>query len=339
MTVRDEMFAVGRKVSEVLEATDARHRIADGYTRIDPFSVASLESVPVMVRPLDRLLGAFLRESQPGILVNGERPAGLVHMTCAHELGHYFLGHETTTDHSIDYDASASLKERQADWFAYLLLTPRWLLAKLMTLKNWNTSSLKNPVVVYQLSLRMGVSYTGTVWSLHRQKLISLDEAKRLVRVSPKDIKRAIAPFALDDPRIEDVWLLDERDRDLILEPRVQDRFVVDLPSRISAGYMWSLDEAASDGFELQPALVDSREESVPGDDIQVGGTHPLRYTLEHDGAASVPEVKLEFHESQPWQDEEIADTSFGLEAKFESIELGLTLQSRRQLVHGVATQ
>lgn len=338
MTLRDELLGAGRKAAEVLDAAGARRRVESGYTRIDPFAVAALDGVPVLVRPMDRLLGAFLREERPGIIINAERPVGLVHMTCAHELGHYYLGHQTTTDHTIDYGSTANLQERQADWFAYMLMMPRWLLAKLMQRKGWSAGSLVDAAVIYQLSLRVGMSYTGTIWSLQRQGLIRLEQAQQLLRVQPADIKRRLAPDAdLDSIGNQDVWLLDTRDRDLVLEPRANDKFVVDLPSRASAGYLWSLSEAADEGFQLRPLLVDGLREAPPNDARPVGGLRSLRYTLERTGATPVGDAHLEFRESQPWRPADGTNPSFGLTAQFETISLGLTPESKERLVEGVA--
>ncbi|RQT56335.1 ImmA/IrrE family metallo-endopeptidase [Burkholderia cepacia] len=339
MAIRDEMLAVTRRATEVLASAKAKDRLADGYSRIDPFAIAALDNVPVLVRPLEHLLGAFLREDQPGIMVNGDRPAGLVHMTCAHELGHYFLGHATTADAQIDYDAKANLIERQADWFAYALLTPRWLIAEIMRRKGWTTLSLRSPAVVYQLSLRMGVSYTGTVWSLQRQKLLSPPEATTLARVSPKDIKRSLSASPIDDARTQDVWLLDQSDQDLILEPRPSDRFTVELPNHLSAGYMWTIDEAVAQGFTLQPVLVEGEDEDDSIDSSDVGHSAPVQYEIERTTDVPSVDVRFDFQESQPWPGGDEGDASFGLRTKFESIQFGLTPESRTHLVRGVAEQ
>ncbi|MGT2458979.1 ImmA/IrrE family metallo-endopeptidase [Cupriavidus basilensis] len=135
---RDELLEAARRAAEVLDEFSVRNRIKEGYTRVDPTQLASEADVTVMFRPLDKLLGGFLREeSEAGILVNVLRPRGLVHMTCAHELGHYFLGHESTTDETVDIGMSAHLVERQANQFAYSLLAPRWLVVAIMNLKRW----------------------------------------------------------------------------------------------------------------------------------------------------------------------------------------------------------
>jgi Zn-dependent peptidase ImmA (M78 family) len=339
MTQRDELLDAGRKAAEVLDDVGARKRIDAGHTRIDPFAIAADEGVPVIVRPLERLLGAFLREDQPGILVNGQRPVGLIHMTCAHELGHYFLGHHTMTDERIDYGDTANLQERQADWFAYMLLTPRWLFAKLMRMKDLTTTSLRDATVLYQLSLRMGVSYTGTVWSARRQNLINADQAEALARVKPRDIKSALAGIELSASGSQDVWLLDGQDRDLVLEPRIDDMFVVDLPSHASAGYLWTLDEATREGFQLQPMLVNGEHEPTLDGGARIGGASSLRYRLEPSQANRAEAVHFSFQESQPWSPSKLATGSFRLSAQFEAINLGLTRQARQCLVDEVRSK
>jgi Zn-dependent peptidase ImmA (M78 family) len=311
-----------------------------GYTRVDPFAVAALDGVPVLARPLDRLLGAFLREEQPGILVNSARPVGLVHMTCAHELGHYFLGHSTTTDAHIDYGNGADMQERQADWFAYALLTPRWLVSKLMQRKGWTVGSFQDAVAIYQLSLRLGISFSGAVWQLQRHNILSLASARGLSQIPPEKIKRSLSPMPLDDVANQDVWLLDSRDQDMILEPRENDKFVMQLPSRVSAGYLWSLDEAAREGFELRPLLVDGSSPITPSaEGVQIGGTRSAAYQLERSKPIEADTAHLRFRESQPWRPRENQDPTFALATKFEVLSEGLTRASRERLVQEVASE
>ena len=80
-------------------------------------------------------------------------------MTCAHELGHFALGHESTSDTTVDLGQEAELVEQTANQFAYALLAPAWLVAATMRQKRWGRNNLRNPAIVYQLSLRLGMSY------------------------------------------------------------------------------------------------------------------------------------------------------------------------------------
>lgn len=223
MALNEQLLAAGRRAAEVLADCNISQRISHGYTRVDPVQIAEAADIALMFRKMEKLLGAYLKDDRPGILINMDRPVGLVHMTCAHELGHHFLGHEATMDESIESGKSASPLEQEADTFAYNLLASRLVLANVMRKKRWGAVQLRNPETIYQLSLRLGTSYSSTVWSLARNGVLSWTDAARLAKnkKAPKEYKQVL--LGASESGMEnwksDVWLLDEYDRDLILEP------------------------------------------------------------------------------------------------------------------------
>lgn len=324
-----------RRAAEIYHDSGAGSRVEkDGYTRVDPFWVAAQEGVAVMLRPLDKLLGAFIRQETAGILVNAERSAGLIHMTCAHELGHYFMGHDTTADEKIDYGSSAKIIEQEADWFAYQLLTPRVLLANAIRRKGWSIQSLKDPLLLYQLSLRLGISYAATLWSLYRQNLLDRSTVQGMLRIQPADIKRKLVGDKLLDPRKE-VWLLDDHDRSSILEPRPEDQLLLRLKNHASAGYVWSVDEMVAQGFQLKPILQHSKR---PADLSQLvfGGPSTADYLLTHSASKNLAQAKpivLAMQERRPWSNETPVSATFVAKAQFEQIHSGLTPAAKKQLL------
>ncbi|RUL70521.1 ImmA/IrrE family metallo-endopeptidase [Dyella choica] len=318
---------------EVLRDTGAERRIhEDGYTRVDPLWIAAMQGVMVMRRPFEKLLGAFVRESTPGIIINSDRPTGLIHLTCAHELGHYFLGHESTADEHIQYDKDAALQEREADWFAYCLLTSRGVLAQTMRRKGWSIAALRDPLNLYQLSLRIGVSYAAMAWSLARLKLWASSDADRMTRTEPAEIKRSILSRGDFEAR-NDVWLLDERDRELILEPSVRDQIVVRLPNHAPSGYLWSLDEAHSEGFRIQPLDTSARPAAAePPSTTNAEADHLLIGHTER-GKFAGQILPLIFTEKRPWESKSEDEARFRTSVGFEEAGEGLSAGSRRRLL------
>lgn len=339
MALNQSLLAAGRRAAEVLLEHDARQRIHAGYTRVDPVIIAQDFGVALMFQPLDKLLGAFIKEDRPGIIVNLERPAGLVHMTCAHELGHYFLGHETTADEKIECGQFGSPVEQQADAFAYALLTPQWVLANVMRKKRWTIQQLKNPQTIYQLSLRLGTSYSSAIWSLMRANILSFAVAKSLADRGPKEHKQALLGAYPTANWSADVWLLDEYDRDLILEPHPEDHFVIDLPSHATAGYLWSADSVSGEGFNVEPILANSMiTPAAPKGAAEpyFGQTAALRCIISSapGAAASSSDRKpLALVESQPWVGPTERDERFNTSTEYELIRRGVSLAEKALLI------
>ncbi len=284
MSKRNGLLNAAKRGSDIIEEFDLRKRIDEGYTRIDPAYVASLAEVPVLYCRLERLLGGYLNEDgQPGILVNHDRPRGLVHMTCAHELGHFVLGHDSTTDEKVEHGSNAPMVEQEADQFAYSLLAPPWLIVATARAKGWTKTRLREPLVVYQLSLRLGMSYTAAVWSLKRSGYLPDDVAASIRSVQPKALKEQLLQGRPLADSKADVWVLDSADRDKVLEPGPGDQFVVDLPNHAGAGHLWTVDEAHSEGYTLEPFLRDARRQphQAKAATGPIGGSGAtLRYAL-----------------------------------------------------------
>lgn len=337
MTLRDDLLKAAKAARTVIENSTAEKRVLeDGYTRIDPVALAEKAGVAVMFKPMDKLLGAFLREGDAGILVNPERPIGMVHMTCAHELGHYHLGHQTRTDETIDYPDTGPHDEQAADQFAYSLLTPRWLIGHVMDHKNWGTRDFAQPQTIYQLSLRLGISYTAMVWTLRRLKLLPrLAKASRLARVEPKALKVSALPAGQELRSGADVWLLDPQDRDRVIEARPDDRFILRLPNHVSAGYVWTAEEASSAGFSIQPVLVDARTTPNADKPLKVGDAGMTTHLVERkpDTFDGDDVVALRLQETQPWKPRSTANDQFQLKTRYESLSLGLSAGTKRRVI------
>ncbi|RYG38381.1 MAG: ImmA/IrrE family metallo-endopeptidase [Burkholderiales bacterium] len=302
---------------------------------MNPLALAEQAGVAVMAKPMERLLGAFLREQRPGILLNSERPIGMVHMTCAHELGHYHLGHMSTSDEHLGYGNQSEEVEQEANHFAYSLMTPRWLVARAMRAKGWSQSSLLDAAVVYQLSLRLGVSFTGMVWGLWRLKFLPPHAAQALAKTPPRDLKNRTLPTGIEMPALSDVWLLDERDKDWVIEPRSTDRFIVRLPSHATAGYLWSAQDLTGEGFTLKPVTIDARQKPQRNGPPRVGGEAEDLYVLDYhfEDPEQRGRTTAQLQESQPWNKATEAHSQVAMAMEFEKLELGLSAGTRAREV------
>lgn len=337
MAARDIAMATAKVAAEVFASSRAMERIEqDGYTRIDPFGIAAGEGVSVLLRPMEKLLGAFMREESLGILVNSARPAGLIHMTCAHELGHYFMGHQSALDETIDYGGKAEVMEQEAETFGYHLLVPRPLLGIICKRKGWTKASLTNPQVLYQMSLRLGVSYSAAAWSLVRHNILTFDVVQGLLKVQPAAIKQSLLQGQLPDAT-KDVWLFDENDQSSVLEPRPEDHLVVRLKSHASAGYLWqadSVEQVADQGFTLAPLVT---SQAVDPQAVVFGAHSTLDYVLTAKQWAVEEPRPVTLSEVRPWMGKQGGDASFHSRTHFEPISEGLTRESKRALIREVA--
>ena len=243
--------------------------------RIDVFESIDRRGAALMFQPLDRLLGAFMREDGvAGIILNTERPLGMQRFTAAHELGHLTLGHDPQADDDgilrrgpiPDARLFRSLppEEREADAFASFFLLPAHLITAQMEMQGWEPAHLSNPETVYQASLRFGTSYAGAVYGLERERVIGAGLRRDLLKAQPKALKQALLrePGPLPSRRT-DVWRLTERDEGAVIEAGRDDLFLLQLQEATGAGYIWTYDELEAAGFAI---LKDGREPVVSGE-------------------------------------------------------------------------
>jgi hypothetical protein len=145
-----------------------RERIESRGGNVDVFGAIQTVDLPLLLRPLQGLLGAYLSEPAPGVLVTTQRPMSIQRFTAAHELGHFSLRHQPSLDDEsilrrmpMTGARGVEFQEVEADAFAVAFMMPRWLIGWHAGRQAWTIDDFRRPNVVYQLSLRIGASLRG----------------------------------------------------------------------------------------------------------------------------------------------------------------------------------
>ena len=239
-------------LSAVSEAASLRGETPIGArTSFDIIGAVVKRNIPLMFRPLDKLWGACLTvdHRQRGIMVTTKLGLSVQRFTIAHELGHVLLGHESSFDETIGFAGrnaprSRPVEEAAADTFASEILAPKNLIRASAQRHGWVEEKLRQAENIYQLALRLGISYEAACWALTTWNVLTRTEATRLKRMQVRELKRALVPESLITNAWADVWDLTPADSGTFLEAGPDDLFVLHVQDHASAGYVWRLVDA-----------------------------------------------------------------------------------------------
>ena len=283
------------------DALDSRARWEQSHGRIDVFGAIDHFGLPLMFRPMDGLLGAYLTKPAPAVLINTRRPLTVRRYTAAHELGHFRLGHEPSLDEEdmiarspfagrLGYDE----REAEADAFAIAFLLPLWFVSGQMKRHGWHASDMQQAHTVYQLALRAGASYEATCYALKDHKVIDRRTCEKLIDVERKKIKQSLVPNLKPSTWHLDVWHLGPGDDGIFVEVSPGDVVDVALIEHSGGGYLWDVGGIAQTDLEL---VMDEREREG---DAGTVGDHVLRHLVARAKAPGVGSVR--FVERRPWE-------------------------------------
>jgi Zn-dependent peptidase ImmA (M78 family) len=219
----------------------------------------------IIFRPTDDLLGATIEveDEYRGILITSQRSLPIQRFTLAHELGHLILNHKMWFDPLISnedlssHNFSAYPEEEAANTFASELLAPRKLIFSIAKSQGWRLKDFSNPFVIYQLSLRLGLSFKATCWALERCSVISYEEAYKLAtKTKVKEMKEYLTMgIEISDPW-SDVWNITKNDGKRKLECGPNDLFAISVQDNSSSGYLWIVEDQEGE-FEIMYKLYE----------------------------------------------------------------------------------
>ena len=302
-TRREELLRATTEAASILTRFPVGTRTSFDILR----AVADLE-IPLLFRPLGGLWGATITVGDDlGILVTTKLGLPVQRFTLAHELGHVLLGHETSFDVTVGFtgrlaSGSRPIQELAADTFASELLAPRPLMLAAATAHRWTRQTLLDPANVYQLALRLGVSYQAACWALAAHRVIPEPTARSLQDETVKDLKLALAPGSLIENPWSDVWKITNSDTDKVLEAGPDDIFAVHLQDNASAGYLWQLIDT---GTAVQ--ILEERTTEVQSYGALASRALFLRFTS--------PGVhRLLFEHRRPWNKQALAHIDIAID-------------------------
>lgn len=282
------------------QSLNVRNMVEAHGGAVDVFGAIETLNLPLLLRPLQGLLGAYLSDPAPGVLVTTQRPMAIQRFTAAHELGHFAMKHQPSLDDEsilrrmpLAGVPAEDFQEVEADAFAVGFMMPRWLIQWHAARQGWTVDDFRRPNRVYQLALRLGASYEATCWTLVRHRMISAMLARELQQTQPREMKIALlADYRPRDYR-GDVWLLTERDAGTRIDGSRNDLFVLRLKEHSGGGYLWNIEQLAASGF----AIVRDATEDVDGDGIGGPVIRLVTAAPEEGGRGS-----LQLDERRPWE-------------------------------------
>jgi Zn-dependent peptidase ImmA (M78 family)/predicted secreted protein len=272
--------------------------------RIDVFAAIIDRGAQLVFRKLDGLLGAYIPVPSPGILVTTERPLAIQRFTAAHELGHFYMNHRSSLDDEEILQRLSFLppafdsNEVAANAFASEFLLPEWLVEYHARRQEWSIENLRDPAKVYQLSLRVGISYEATCWILHKHHLTTKVVTERLLGTERKTIKQQLLAGHSLPNWFPNVWLLTEKDQGSAIYGEPSDVFVVRLKEHTGSGYLWNLDQVSAAGFTV---VSDERQPSEK--EGEIGGAVERILMARSDEPAI---GNIDFVESRPWDHSDV---------------------------------
>ena len=325
MSRRSEIFDAIAEADRLHNFHNSQERIVEGHGRIDVFEMLVEKDIPILFRPLKNLLGAYVDDPSQGVMITNQRPLPVQRFTAAHELGHAMLGHEASYDEEevltralFSGEDRFDPREMQANAFAMELLTPRWLIAQHMRRQGWRQSDLSNPKIVYQLSLRMGSSYSATVYALKSYSIISDSSTHALRQVTPKQIKQQIADYLEPINWYGDIWLITAKDQGLFVEGSQSDFVIIDLQEHSASGYLWQINQVSDTGL-----IIRSDERISPFAD-EIGGVVHRVMTAQAAESNNGVKGRLNLREVRPWSPDDSLLNSVELDLEFTGPVQGL---------------
>jgi Zn-dependent peptidase ImmA (M78 family)/predicted secreted protein len=318
MDYRQATLRGSRGASEAHNKFGLKSKIKEGLQQIDIFECLKELNITTLCRPLDGLLGAYSTDGHSsGILISTNRRLPVQRFTAAHEFGHFWLGHKDSVDSEASISALRSGKgvaaqEVEAEAFAAEFILPRVLIGHTIRRQNYTKSDLKQPDVMYQLSLRLGVSYSAIRVALASARFISQPEADLAAKTVPKQIKqRLLKEFELPASH-PDIFYLTEHDNSAYIMSDESDILIVDLPEHSASGYVWN-DTAQSENlttlFDIN--YLENKE--------SVGGISRRKRVL-----TGSNRTNLKLEETRPWEQNVKPISQYDVTLDFRGKESGL---------------
>lgn len=327
--VRLDAIAAAKRVHREL---NLRERVMEGTGLVDVFEVISDLDIPLVFKPLASALGLCLPAPLRGIIVTTRRGLHIQRFTAAHELGHVVLEHKGSIDRDIsergpfEPRAGRDLQEIAADAFAAEFLLPRWLYRHHIQSQSWTVKGhLRNPEIVYQLSLRMGASYEAICWGLFGHQILPKHEVDFLRSVPVARMKSQLGGEFRPGNPWSNVWRLTEKDDGTRLVGNPDDLLRIELEEHASSGYQWQLEALREAGYQVL-----SDESAFCRDPLQYGASSTRTLIARPpDGGRG----QMVLREAQPWNGGEENECTFSVALALHGPERGgISRADRRHL-------